>query len=387
MSRPKSQIFESLPTTIFTVMSALALEEGAINLGQGFPDEDGPETLRAHAARALLEQPNQYPPMLGLPVLREAVAAANRRFYGLAVDPASEVLVTSGATEALTNCFLGLLNPGDEAIVFEPVYDSYAPMIRLAGATPVPVRLEPPDFRIPQEALARAFGPRTKLIVVNSPMNPCGKVFNAAELGLIAALCVRHDAYAICDEVYEHLVFDGARHQPLMGLPGMAERTARIGSAGKTFALTGWKVGYVTAPAPLLDVIAKAHQFVTFTTAPALQAAVAVGLGLPDSYFGELAGSLQAKRDRLARDLTEAGFSVLSCAGTYFVTAGYERLPFEDAPEALCKRLTREAKVAAIPLDTFYTDGRERRYLRFCFCKSEAVLDEAAQRLKTYLRR
>jgi aspartate/methionine/tyrosine aminotransferase len=387
MSRPKSQIFEPLPTTIFTVMSALAQEEGAINLGQGFPDEDGPEILRAHAARALQEQPNQYPPMRGLPALREAVSAANRRFYGLSVDPASEVLVTSGATEALADCFLGLLNPGDEAIVFEPIYDSYAPMIRLAGATPVPVRLEPPDFGINQEALARAFGPRTKLIVINSPMNPCGKVFDAAELGQIAALCVRHDAYAVCDEVYEHLVFDGARHHPLMGLPGMAKRTARIGSAGKTFALTGWKVGYVTAPAPLLDVIAKAHQFVTFTTAPALQAAVAVGLGLSDGYFRELAGSLQARRDRLARGLTEAGFSVLPCAGTYFVTAGYEQLPFEETPDALCKRLTREAKVAAIPLDAFYTDGRERRYLRFCFCKSEAVLDEAVRRLKTYLRR
>jgi N-succinyldiaminopimelate aminotransferase len=381
MSAPRSRIFEPLPTTVFTVISALAQAEGAINLGQGFPDEDGPEEIRAHAARALLGQSNQYPPMRGVSSLREAVAGANRRFYGLTVDPAQEVLVTSGATEAIADCFFGLLNPGDEVILFEPVYDSYGPMIALAGGHAVPIRLEPPDFSLPREALARAFGPRTKLIVINSPMNPCGKVFGDEELGFIAKLCVEHDAYALCDEVYEHLVFDGRRHRPLMSFPGMAARTARIGSAGKTFALTGWKVGYVTAAAPLLETIAKAHQFVTFTTPPALQEAVAFGLGFPESYFEGLSVRLQAKRDRLSSGLREIGFEVLPCAGTYFVTAGYGRLALGEAAEALCKRLTREAKVAAIPLDAFYTDGLGRPYLRFCFCKREDLLDEALRRL------
>lgn len=380
--RGTSRVFGSQGTTIFTVMSALAAEHGAINLGQGFPDEDGPAVLRARAAAALESGPNQYPPMRGLPVLREAVARHNARFYDLPVDPERGVLVTSGATEALADCLLGLLDPGDEAIVFEPVYDSYAPMIALAGARAVPIRLEPPEWRLPRAELAAAFGARTKLILVNSPMNPCAKVFSDEELAFIAGLCVRHDTYAVCDEVYEHLVFDGRRHRPLMTLPGMAARTARIGSAGKTFSLTGWKVGYVTAAPDLLDALAKAHQFVTFTTPPALQIAVAEGLGFPDAYFAGLSQALEAKRDRLAAGLQRIGFDVLPAAGTYFLTAGYAPLGANEAPEAFCRRLTVDAGVAAVPLSAFHASGQSGPFIRFCFCKRDDVLDEALARLE-----
>lgn len=382
-----SHVFTAQGTTIFTVMSALAAEHGAINLGQGYPDEDGPLALRERAARALVEGPNQYPPMRGLAALRDAVADHDRRCYGITLDPEREVLVTSGATEALADCFLALLDPGDEAVVFEPVYDSYKPMIERAGARVVPVRLEPPDFRLPRDALARAFGPRTKLLVINSPMNPCAKVFNDAELSFIAELCVRHDAYAVCDEVYEHLVFDGMKHRPLMTFPGMDGRSARIGSAGKTFSFTGWKIGYVSAQAPLLDVIAKAHQFVTFTSPPALQLAVADGLMQPDSYFSGFQHTLEEKRDFLASGLHRLGFEVLPCQGTYFLTVGYGDMGFEEPAGALCKRLTIEAKVAAIPLDAFYGDGENRPYVRLCFAKRPEVLAEALARLARFLAR
>jgi len=382
-----SRIFTAQGTTIFTVMSALAVEHGAINLGQGFPDEDGPLVLRERAARALVEGPNQYPPMRGVMALRKAVAEHDRRFYGLSFDHESEVLVTSGATEALADCFLALLDPGDEAIVFEPVYDSYKPIIERTGARAVPVRLEPPDFRLPREALARAFGPNTKLIVVNSPMNPCAKVFSEDELSSIAELCVRYDTYAVCDEVYEHLVFDGKTHRPLMTFPGMEARAARIGSAGKTFAFTGWKIGYVSARAPLLEVIAKAHQFVTFTSPPALQLAVAEGLAQPDRYFSEFTRTLEEKRDFLASGLHRLGFEVLPCQGTYFLTVGYADLGFNEPALELCRRLTIEAKVAAIPLDAFYGDGETRPYIRLCFAKRPEVLAEALARLARFLAR
>ncbi len=310
-----NQTLSSIGTTIFTVMSALAVEHSSINLGQGFPDTEGPADVVRAAADALMDGRNQYPPMPGLPELRQAVAAANRRFYGLEVDWASEVVVTSGATEAVTACLIAVLNPGDEVVLIEPLYDTYAPVVRLLGAIPRFVRLDPPDWDLPRAALADAFGPATKAILLNSPMNPCGKVFTAEELGFIAELTLRHDAYAICDEVYEHLTFDGARHIPLMTLPGMRERTMRIGSAGKTFSLTGWKVGYVTAPAALATNVAKAHQNLTFTTAPNLQRAVAVGLGKDDAYFASLSGALQAKRDRLAAGLASLGMTVLPTQG------------------------------------------------------------------------
>ena len=368
-------------TTVFTVISALAVRHGAINLGQGFPDEEGPETIRRLAADAVFEGPNQYPPMRGLAELREAVATHSRRFYSLDINPETEVLITSGATEALACGMLGLIEPGDEVVLFEPLYDSYLPMIERGGGIARIVRLEPPDWRLPEAALAAAFSPRTKLLVLNSPLNPAGKVFGHEELLSIARLLLAHDAYALCDEVYEHLVFDGARHVPLLSLPGMRERCVRIGSAGKTFSATGWKVGYASGPAPLIDALARAHQFLTFTTPPNLQRAVAAGLCQDDGYFGGLAAQQQAKHDRLAAGLATAGFGILPSAGTYFLVADYRRLGFDEPDTAFCQRLIQEAGVAAIPLSAFYREAPPVGFVRFCFCKRDAVLDEAVARL------
>jgi N-succinyldiaminopimelate aminotransferase len=371
-------------TTVFTVMSALAVQHGAVNLGQGFPDEDGPADVLRAAADALLDGRNQYPPMTGVPELRAAVAAANRRFWGIEVDPASEVVVTSGATEAITACLMALLDPGDEVVLIEPLYDTYLPVVRMLGAVPKLVRLEPPKWELPRAELAAAFGPRTKAILMNTPQNPCSKVFTAAELAFIADLLQKHDAYAVCDEVYEHLTFDGWRHIPLMSLPGMRERCARIGSAGKTFSLTGWKVGYITAPKALAQTIAKAHQLLTFTTPPNLQRAAALGLGKPDSYFEGLAEGLAAKRDRLSAGLAELGFGVLEARGTYFVTTDFRPLGFAGGDVAFCRWLTETAKVTAIPVSAFYADAAAapRHYARFAFCKHDATLDEALRRMR-----
>ncbi len=371
-------------TTIFTVMSALASEHGAINLGQGFPDTDGPADVVRAAADALLDGRNQYPPLTGLPELRAAVAHANSRFYGLDVDPAREVVVTSGATEAITASLIALLDPGDEVVLIEPLFDTYLPIVRMLGAVPRLVRLVPPKWELPRGELAAAFGPRTKAILLNTPMNPTGKVFTAAELVFVADLLQRYDAYAICDEVYEHLTFDGWRHIPLMTLPGMRDRCLRIGSAGKTFSLTGWKVGYVTAAAPLAAVVAKAHQNLTFTTAPNLQRAVAVGLAKDDAYFATLATGLAARRDELSAGLAALGFGVLSAMGSYFVTADFAPLGFRGGDLAFCRHLTTEAGVAAIPLSAFYDAGGAPppgHYARFAFCKRPEVIAEALARL------
>lgn len=384
--KPVNGALSSYGTTVFTVMSALALQHGAVNLGQGFPDEEGPEALREVAAEAVLHGPNQYPPMRGLAELRDAVAAHNRRFYGLDVNPETDVLVTSGATEALACSFLGLLNPGDEVVLFEPLFDSYLPMIERSGGTARLVRLEPPDWRLPLAELEQAFSPRTKLLVLNSPLNPAGKVFTSEELAVIARLLSAHDAYAVCDEVYEHLVFDGSRHVPLMTLAGMRERCVRISSAGKTFSATGWKVGYATGPAPLIGALARAHQFVTFTTPPNLQRAVAAGLRLGDDYFISLAERQQAKRDRLSAGLVDAGFGVQPSAGTYFLTADYRPLGIVATDEDFCRLLVEEAGVAAIPLSAFYRDGAATGFVRFCFCKQNGVLDEAIARLQRRFR-
>jgi aspartate/methionine/tyrosine aminotransferase len=377
-------------TTIFTVMSALAQQHGAINLGQGFPDTDGPaDVVRAAAealeAEALGPTRNQYPPMLGVPELRAAVATANRRFYGLDVDPLREVVVTSGATEAITASLMALLDPGDEVVLLEPLYDTYLPTVRMLGAVPRLVRLMPPGWELPRAALAAAFGPRTKAILLNTPMNPTGKVFTNQELACIADLLARHDAYAVCDEVYEHLVFDGARHRPLMTLPGMRERCLRIGSAGKTFSLTGWKVGYVTAAAPLAAVVARAHQNLTFTTPPNLQRAVALGLAKNDTYFAALAGGLQARRDQLSAGLAALGFGVLPTQGSYFVTADFAPLGFAGDDVAFCRTMTEQARVTAIPVSAFYADAPPRSFARFAFCKRPEVLDEAIGRLRRFL--
>jgi aspartate/methionine/tyrosine aminotransferase len=374
-------------TTIFEAMSALAREHAAVNLGQGFPDDPGPEELRREAAAYVVDGNNQYPPMMGMPALRQAVAAHDRRFYGLDVDWQTEVLVTSGATEALMDCFLGLLEAGDEVVLLEPAYDTYAPVIRRLGAIPRPVRLMPPAWELPREALEAAFSEKTKLLVLNSPMNPTGKVFTRDELAFLAALLEEHDALAVCDEVYEHLTFGGVAHVPLMTLPGMRERTARIGSAGKTFSLTGWKVGYVTAPAALLRPITKAHQFVTFTTPPNLQHAVAAGLGLDDAYFTGLGAPLARSRDRLAAGLAALGVPTLPGEGTYFLVLdiGRWQRPEED-DLAFCKRLVVDGGVVLIPMSAFYEAAPPRSLVRACFSKKDETIDEALRRLGRALR-
>ena len=379
-------VFAGLPTTIFTVMSALAMEHGAINLGQGFPDQDGPEAIRAVAARALTEGPNQYPPMKGIAELRRAVSAHARAFYGLEYDPESEVLVTSGGTEALTAAILGLVGPGDEVVLIEPAYDSYRPIAEAAGATIRTLKLAPPGWQLTQEALAQAITPRTRLVVINSPLNPVGRVFTGDELQLLARAVQEAGAVVICDEVYEHLTYDGRAHIPLATLPGMRDRVVRVGSAGKIFSLTGWKVGWVTGPRPLVEVVGKTHQFLTFTTPPALQLGIAHGLSHEMDFPKALASRLQANRDILARGLAELGFAVLPCEGTYFLTAGIAGLTNEK-DRAFCERLVREAGVALIPLSVFFTSGGPDIYVRFAFCKSQTLVEQALERLRAYFQK
>jgi len=379
-----NQILSSYGTTVFEVMSRLAQENGAINLGQGFPDGNGPPDVVDAAVDYLKNGLNQYPPMMGLPELRQAVAASNKRFYDLDVDWQTEVMVTSGATEALAVCLFGLIEPGDEVVLVEPLYDSYLPIVRRAGGVPKLVRLEPPDWALPIAALEEAFSERTKLILLNSPMNPCSKVFTRDELKVVAGLLRKHDAVAVCDEVYEHLVFDGVEHIPLMTLPGMRDRCIRIGSAGKTFSLTGWKIGYLTACPELLTPLARAHQFLTFTTPPNLQAAAAYGLQKEDAYFRWLPTELQERRDQLAAGLEECGMTVLQCDGTYFITVDFRGTGFNGDDEEFCRHITTEAKVAAVPVSAFYQSGEVKHFARFCFCKEEATLTEAISRLKAH---
>jgi len=321
-----------------------------------------------------------------VPELRQAVAAANKRFYGIEADPNSEIIVTSGATEALTASLMAVLNPGDEVVLIEPLYDTYAPTVKLLGGIPRIVRLNPPKWELPRAELAAAFGPRTKAILFNTPMNPTGKVFTSAELAFIADLVQRHDCYAICDEVYEHLTYDGWKHIPLMTLPGMRERCLRISSAGKTFNLTGWKVGYVTCDRALAPNVAKAHQNLTFTTPPNLQRAVAVGLAKDDAYFASLSTDLAARRDILAAGLAELGFQVLPAMGSYFLTADIRSIGFTGDDVAFCRTLTEEAKVTAIPVTAFYAgENPPNHYARFAFCKNESVLREALARIGTWM--
>jgi N-succinyldiaminopimelate aminotransferase len=376
-------VFASLGTTIFTVMSALAVEHKAINLGQGFPDEDGPISIRQAAGRALIEGPNQYPPTRGLIELRRAIAAHAKRFYDLTFDPEREVLVTSGGTEALTACIMALAGPGDEVVLIEPAYDSYKPMAEASGATIKTVKLVPPHWRLTEEALAAAVTSRTRAILVNTPLNPIGRVFDKEELDALARVLAQSRAIAICDEVYEHLVFDSRNFVPLIKRPGMEARVVRVGSAGKMFSLTGWKIGWVVGAAPLVDVIAKAHQFLTFTTSPALQLGVAHALNEEMGFTLDLTRALQAKRDRLADGLARLGFDVLPCEGTYFLTAGIRNLTNEP-DVAFCERLAREAGVALIPLSAFFEGGQPDHLVRFAFCKKRAVIEDALTRLQRY---
>jgi N-succinyldiaminopimelate aminotransferase len=362
-------------------MSALAVRTGAINLGQGFPDTDGPAEILEAAAAAMRAGHNQYPPGPGIAELRAAIAAHQRRFYGIELDPDGEVLVTTGATEAVAAALLALCEPGDEVVTFEPYYDSYAACIALADAQRRPVTLRPPDYAVDPDALAAAFSPRTRLVLLNSPHNPTGKVFTRAELELVASVCRDRGVIAVTDEVYEHLVFDGREHVPLATLPGMAERTLTISSAGKTFSLTGWKIGWATGPRALVAATQTAKQFLTFVSGAPFQPAIARALALPDSYFESFSASLQAKRDRLCAGLEAAGLEVFRPAGTYFVTTDIRPLGEQDG-HAFCLALPERAGVVAVPTVVFYDDKETGRPLvRFAFCKRDEVIDEAAARL------
>ena len=381
--KPANSLMSGLGTTVFEVMSALAREHQSVNLGQGFPDDKGPDVVRTAAADYLVNGHNQYPPMMGLPELRQAVAQHAKRFQGLDIDWQSEVLVTSGATEALGDCLFGLIEPGDEVVLIEPLYDSYLPIVRRAGGTARLVRLEPPTWRLPREELAAAFSDRTKLILFNTPMNPCSKVVRPRGVGVHRRPLSR--ARRLC-RVRRGLRTHHLRRQAAPVDHGAA-RHARAHCADRIgrqeFRLTGWKVGYVTAAPELMKAIAKTHQFMTFTTPPNLQWGAATGLRLDDGYFSTLAADMQRKRDRLGKALADIGFEVLPAHGTYFVTTDFRPLGFNGTDEDFCRHITVEAGVTAVPVSAFYDEpGRApRHFARFCFCKHDATLDSAIDRL------
>jgi len=379
-------VFAALKTTVFAEMSALAQRHSAINLGQGFPDDEGPHDVREAAARAILEGNNQYPPMQGLGVLRQAISSHYHRVYGLRFDPDREVLVTAGATEALTASILALVSPGDEVVMLQPLYDSYLPIVRLAGGVPKLITLQPPHWELTDEALC-AIGPNTRLVIFNSPLNPGAVVYGEDQLRRLAERCIRYDVTVITDEVWEHLAFDGRSHKPLIAQPGMRERTVKIGSAGKIFSLTGWKVGWVCACPALTSVIAKAHQFITFTVAPGTQAAVAYGLGKEDAYFEDMRSRYARSRDRLHQGLSACGFAVLPSEGTYFLNIDLLGSGIELDDRTFCLRAVQDAKVAAIPVSAFYEEAPVTRIVRLCFAKTDATLDAGIERLAKARRR
>ena len=368
-------------TTIFAEMSALAAETGAVNLGQGFPDTDGPREIAQLAADAILAgRGNQYPPGPGIPELRHAIAWHAKRWYGLDYDPGREILVTAGATEAVAAALLALVEPGDEVIALEPYYDSYAACIAMAGGVRVPVTLRPPDFRLDTGALRAAVTPRTRLILLNTPHNPTGAVLSPAELAAVAEIACSRDLLVVTDEVYEHLVFDG-EHVPIASLPGMAERTVTISSAGKTFSFTGWKIGWVMASAELVTAVKTVKQFLTYVSGGPFQYAVAEALRLPDTYFRGLRDDLRRKRDLLSAGLAAVGFEVYRPAATYFVTTDIRPLGETDGV-AFCRDLPRRAGVVAVPSAVFYDDKEAgRSQVRFAFCKRIEVLEDALSRL------
>jgi N-succinyldiaminopimelate aminotransferase len=377
-----------LGTTIFAEMSALAARTGAVNLGQGFPDTDGPaEMLEAAVAALRSGAHNQYPPGPGIAPLRRAIAAHQQRFYGLEFDPETEVLVTTGATEAVAAALLALVEPGDEVVALEPYYDSYAAVIAMAGGVRVPVTLSAPEFRLDLAALRAAVTPRTKLLLLNTPHNPTGTVLTRAELAGVAELARERDLLVVTDEVYEHMTYDQVPHAPLATFPGMRERTVTISSAGKTFAVTGWKVGWVCATPELVTAVRTAKQFLTYVSGGPLQPAVALALALDDDYYQRLRGDLQAKRDRLCEGLAALGFKVFVPQGTYFVTTDVRPLGFDDGI-AFCRMLPERCGVVAIPHEVFY-DHREagRPLVRWAFCKRDEVLVEALERLRAGLHR
>jgi N-succinyldiaminopimelate aminotransferase len=368
-------------TTIFAEMSALAVATGSINLGQGFPDVDGPAVVADAAIDAIRAGHNQYPPGPGIPELRAAIAGHQRHWYGLDFDPDTEVLVTAGATEAIAASLLALCEPGDEVVMLEPYYDSYAACVAMAGATRRCVTLRPPDYRFDPEALRAAITPRTRAILLNSPHNPTGTVLDREQLELVARLCVEHDLLAITDEVYEHLTYDGVAHVPLATLPGMRDRTVTISSAGKTFSFTGWKIGWVCASPELTAAVRTAKQFLTYVNGAPFQHAIVTALGLPDDYYRDLAADLGARRDLLVEGLRAAGFTVFPPKGTYFVTVDAAPLGATDGL-AFCRELPERCGVVAVPNVVFYDDEDAGRTLvRFTFCKRREVLEEAVSRL------
>ena len=380
-----NRIFAEIGTSVFETMSRMAREHQAINLGQGFPDDRGPEDVRAKAAEAVMSGWNQYPPMMGLPELREAIAHHYQRFQGLEFDPAEEIMVTSGATEALAGALLALISPGDEVILFQPMYDAYLPLVQRAGGIAKFVTLKPPHWTFEESDLEAAITSRTRVVLFNNPLNPAGVVYDRAALEPLARVCAKHDLVAICDEVWEHVIFDERQHAPLIALNGMRERCVKIGSAGKIFSLTGWKVGLVCAAPRLMRVLARAHQFITFTTPPNLQSAVAYGLMKDDAYFSAMRAAFQRSRDRFSAGLIDRGFTVLPSAGTYFVNVDIADLGMGD-DFVFCTDMTMRHGVAAIPVSAFYAQDAVRSIVRFCFAKTDATLDGALTRLDSMAR-
>ena len=371
-------------STIFGEMSALAVATNSVNLGQGFPDTEGPREVLDAAIEAINDGQNQYPPAIGVPALREAIVEHQRRFYGLSFNPLTEVLVTAGASEGLASTLIALLDTGDEVITFEPMFDIYQACIAMAGAQVKAITLRPPAFDVDFDEVRAAITPRTKLILLNSPHNPTGKVFNRAELQAIADIAIERDLIVVTDEVYEHLTFDGVEHIPLATLPGMRDRTLTASSGGKTFNTTGWKVGWLVGPPALVAAARTAKQYLTYVSSGPFQPAIAAGLRLPDAFFHDIATDLQTKRDRLCDGLTEAGFEVFRPKGTYFVTVDIRGLRADGDGMAFCRELPAACGVVAIPNQVFYTDQRRGSHLvRFAFCKRLDVLDEAVSRLKS----
>lgn len=383
MTNRAHPLYAAMAPTIFEHMSGLARAHDAINLGQGFPDEPPHPDMIAAAARALAEKSNQYPPASGLPELRDAICAFYARRQGLTLSR-EQVIVTSGATEALAAAILAFVAPGDEVILFQPAYDSYAPMVRRAGGVPVSVALAPPDWRYDADQLAAAITPRTRVLMLNDPLNPAGTVAGEAELAMIADMCVRHDLIAICDEVWEDVRFDGTPHRSLLSFPGMADRAVKIGSAGKIFGLTGWKTGWLCAAPEMATALGRAHQFLTFTTPPALQWAVAEGLDLPDSWFEPQRNRWAASRAHLRDALGAAGFAVLPNAATWFLCIDLAASGIALSDREFSERAVREAGVASIPVSALFEGDGPRHILRLCFAKDGAMLDEAVRRLASF---
>lgn len=374
-------IFADLPTTIFEEMSVLARSHDAINLGQGFPDDPGPEDVRRKAADAVMDGNNQYPSMMGIPELRAAIAAHYAAHQGLTLDPNTEVMVTSGATEAIAGALFALLSPGDEVVIFEPAYDAYGPLIRRAGGVVRAVKLQPPHWKMTEAAIRAALSPRTRVVLLNNPLNPAGVVYGVDDLAILAKALEGNDAVVVSDEVWEHVVFDGLRHVSVLNVPGLRDRAVKIGSAGKIFCLTGWKVGFVAAAPHLLKALAKAHQFLTFTTPPNLQSAAAYGLGKDMAYFTGMRASFQRSRDRLAAGLTGLGYRVLPSEATYFLSIDLAASGIAMGDVAFCEWLLDEAGVAAIPVSAFYAQDAVTNVVRLCFAKADDTIDSALERM------